>query len=81
MTRAEEQGMKVNGAKTTMLCISGAQSYQARSHILGRNWEEVRSGPDMKVLGYHLFSGPGAHAHVKDLEKRMRRQYWVLYHL
>ena len=70
--RAEECGMKVNGAKTTMLCVSGAQSDQARAHIRGRDGEEVRSGPSMKALWYHLSSKPGAHAHVKALEKRMK---------
>ena len=35
----------------------------------------------MKILGYHLSDRYGAHAHVKALGKRMRRQYWVLYHL
>ena len=73
--------MKVNGAKTTMLCVSGAQSYEARSHIRERDGDELRSGQSMKALGYHLSSKPGAHAHVKALEKRMIRQYWVLYHL
>ena len=31
--RAESKGMKVNAAKTAMLCSIGAQSYSARSHI------------------------------------------------
>ena len=64
-----------------MICVSGAISYQARSHIYGREGDVVRSGPDMKVLGYHLSSHPGVHAHIRALGKRMRKQYWVLYHL
>ena len=64
-----------------MICISGAQSYEARSHIRGLDGDEVRSGPSMKALGYHLSPRPGVHAHVRALEKRIRRQYWVLYHL
>ena len=35
----------------------------------------------MKILGFHLSNRPGVHAHVAALCKRMRRQYWVLYHL
>ena len=52
--------MKVNGAKTTMICVSGAMSYTARSHIYGSDGGEVRSGEEMKVLGYHLSSRMGA---------------------
>ena len=73
--------MKVNGSKTAMTCISGAQSYQARAHILQAGGEEVRSGPTMKVLGFHFSSSPTAHAHIKALCRRVRRKYWVLYHL
>ena len=79
--RAEECGMKVNGAKTTMICVSGTQSYQARSHIFGADGDIVRSEPSMKVLGYHLSSRPGAHAQVEALCKKIRRKYWVLFFL
>ena len=73
--------MKVNGAKTTMLCMSGAVSYQARAHIYGRDGDRVESGSAMKILGFPLSDRPGVHAHVAVLTKRMRKQYWVLYHL
>ena len=73
--------MKVNGAKTTMICVSGAQSYQSRSHIYGSDGEVVNSGDSMKVLGYHLSPRAGADAHVAALCKRIRQKYWVLYHL
>ena len=32
--RAEGRGMKVNGGKTAVVCLSGAQSYEARSHLI-----------------------------------------------
>ena len=35
----------------------------------------------MKVLHYYLSSRMGAHAHVEALCKKIRRKYWVLYHL
>ena len=81
LQEAEECGMKVNGAKTSMICISEAQSYQARSHIFGREGDIVISGPSMKVLGYHLSPRAGAHTHIAALCKKIRRKYWVLYHL
>ena len=79
--RAEERGMKVNAAKTAMVCVSGAQSYEAHSYIKDSEGTEICSGGSMKVLGFHLSSRPTVHAHVNALCKRMRRQYWVLYNL
>ena len=79
--RAEERGMKVNTSKTAMLCASGAQSYEAHCYIKDASGEEISSQETIKVLGYHLSTKPGAHAHVDALCKRMRRQFWVLYHL
>ena len=79
--KAEERGMKVNSKKTAMTCISGAQSYEARAHIFDGGGERVKSGPTMKLLGFHMSSSPTVHAHVDALCKRMRQKYWVLYHL
>ena len=79
--KAESKGMKVNAAKTAMLCLSGAQSYSARSHIFSSDGAEVNSGPKIKVLGFHFSSSPTAHVHVEALGKRIRGRYWVLYHL
>ena len=35
----------------------------------------------MKVLGFYLSGSPTMHEHVRVLAKRVRRKYWVLYHL
>ena len=61
--RAEQKGMKVNRAKTSMVCISGATSYAARSHLffLGRPNRPVRrrnEGPWLPVF-WQAFS-PGS---------------------
>ena len=72
--------MKVNKAKTTMVCVSGAQSYTARSHILTADGDRVESGESMKVLGFHLSNKANVHAHIDVLCKRLRQKYWVLYH-
>ena len=73
--------MKVNGSKTAMVCVSGAQSYHARSHVYQASGEKVESGPSIKVLGFHFSSSPTVHAHMAALSKRIRSKYWVLYHL
>ena len=79
--RAEERGMRVNTSKTAMLCVSGAQSYEAHSYIKDATGAEISSRDTIKVLGYHLSANPGPHAHVDALCKRRRRQFWVVYHL
>ena len=43
--RAGDRQIKVNGAKTAMVNVTGAQSYSARAHIWTGNGEEVKSGP------------------------------------
>ena len=73
--------MKVNASKTAMVCVSGAQSYQARTFIEDSEGERVSSTGTMKVLGFHLSSSPTMHEHVRVLTKRVRRKFWVLYHL
>ena len=71
--RVEQRGMKVNTAKTAMLCMSDASSYEAASYINGANGERISSGDSLKVLGFHFSKRPTVHAHVEALRKRFRR--------
>ena len=73
--------MRVNGDKTAMVNLSGAQSYDARAFIRTAEGGEVRSERSMKVLGFHFGQTPTVHEHVAVLCKRVRRKFWVLYHL
>ena len=79
--RAHEQGMKVNSSKTAMVCVSEVQSYDAGSDIFGADSKIISSGEVMKMFGFQLSSRPGVHTHVVALSKRMKRRFWVLYHL
>ena len=79
--RAGNKGMKVNTAKTSMVCISGPQSYEARSHIFNLEGERIGSTGHMKVLGFHFSGTPTVQAHLDILSKRMKKNYWVVYHL
>ena len=49
--KAAAKGMKVNTDKMAMVCVSGAQSYVARSHIYDADGTKVSSVDEMKVLG------------------------------
>ena len=79
--RAESRGMVVNNKKTKILCVSDAQTYKARSFLLDADSNRLESGETLKVLGFHMDSRPGAHAHVRALKIRMRDTTWVLRHL
>ena len=79
--RAEGRGMKVNTAKTGMLCINDAMSYKAEAHILSEGGERIESGDTLKVLGFNLSRKFGVHVHVESLRKKFRSRYWCIYHL
>lgn len=70
--KAESRGMVVNNAKTKVLCVSDAQTYEAAAYLKDDNDVVVSSSGSMKVLGFHLEARPSCHAHVKALQLRMR---------
>ena len=73
--------MKVNNAKTKLLCISDALSFEARSFILDEQGERLESSEEMKLLGFHLSTRPNVTAHVQALLKRLRIRLWIIRHL
>ena len=79
--RAESRGMVVNKAKTKVLCVSDALTYRAETYILDPDGNEIRSGNNIKILGFYMDSRPTCHAHVRALQLRMRETTWVLRHL
>ena len=56
--------MKVNSAKTAMLCVSDSLAAQSESFIVGGDGEEVWLGEGMKMLGFHFGQRPTVAAHV-----------------
>ena len=79
--KAEGREMRGNSGKTAMLCISDAMSYDAGAHIFSQGDVEIRSGPTLRVLGFHFSARPTMHAHVEAIRKCVRQRYWCLYHL
>ena len=83
--KAEWKGMKVNAAKTKMLCVSDALSFLPGSYIeIGGDVPRITSGgreDTMKLLGFTLSNRPGVGAHVDALRRRFRQRYWVIIHL
>ena len=74
---ASRIGMKVNHAKTQLLCMS---SYDTTS-LISSGDNQIDSQNTMKILGYVLDNRGGAVAHISDLYKRVGRRSWTLIHL
>ena len=63
--------------KTAAVCISGAQLYKAKAHIITAGGERIDTRDSMRILEYDVSSRPGAHAHVEALCKRMIKKYSI----
>ena len=81
IARAEICGMFVNASKTQSMLISEVKSYIPRVFFHDADGVEIRSGNDMKVLGFHLSSAPDMTAQVKDIQRKYRSRIWILRHL
>ena len=78
---AEKKGMRVNAAKTNMICVSDTFNFEASAFILDRDGVRVESTSKMKVLGWHFSSRPTPTAYIEVLKRRFRERYWTLRHL
>ena len=78
--RAESVGMKVNNQKTSLLCVSDAQSFVAEAYIMDGQ-TRIPSGTGAKLLGFHFSQRPTVTCHLGVLRRRFRSRYWVLRHL
>ena len=77
---AESIGMKVNHAKTKLLCVADPMSFEPRGEI-GEGDSLLSSGNTLKLLGFHFSEKPTVMAHVVALLKRLRSRLWILRHL
>ena len=75
--------MRVNAAKTAMLCVSNALSFQAEAYIEDNEGITIFSDGTgrIKVLGFHFGKRPSVHEHIKVLRSRFLQRSWVLLHL
>ena len=69
--------MKVNSAKTQMLCISASKNNEVTSYIrTDRN--EIRSGEGLKILGFNFDKRPNAAHHVTIVINKLYGKLWTL---
>ena len=78
---AEDIGMVVNGQKTTMVCVSGATSYEADGFILDADGERIGCQGSFKALGMRFSDRPTVDAHVEYMERSVRSRLWTIRNL
>ena len=62
--RAKEKGMHVNEAKTALMCVTGANSYEARAHILGADGKKIIGTDRLSFLGVTLDCDGSMRSHI-----------------
>lgn len=75
---ASGRGMKVNGEKTCLVCVTGATSFQAEAQIKDAEGNIIKSSNSAKFLGVTLDSDCSFRTHVDNVQKRIRARSWAL---
>ena len=73
--------MKVNSAKTLLMCISDSRTYEAAAFIEDSEQTRFDSVPGMKILGVNFSNKPDVSAQVNAICRKMRSRTWMLRHL
>ena len=61
-------GMKMNGLKTQLLCITSAINYDVRSFIYV-DGQKITSGEELKLLGFYMGRRPRSDVHVREIRR------------
>ena len=77
---ANEIGMKVNNAKTQMLCISPSIN-KCNTYLMASDGGRVQSGEHLKLLGFVFDNCPTPAAQVRALVSKFRSRLWSLRYL
>lgn len=78
---AKARGLKVNNAKATALCISEVKNFIPKAFTYDLHVNQVRSGNEMKILGFHFSSDVGMAAQVQAIRRKFFAKKWVRTHL
>ena len=76
---SSELGMKINQAKTQLLCIS-AHGNDTKAYIRLDN-EKKMSEDSLKICGYTFSSKPDVSAQLETIERKFNERVWVLRNL
>ena len=78
---AEEKKMRVNGAKTKLLCISDAKSYDTAVFFHDAEGNKIEESDKLKILGFHFSKKPTMQAQVDSILRGIRARLWMITHL
>jgi hypothetical protein len=82
VSRAQNQGMKVNIKKTAMLTISDSISFRPEAFIEDENGERISGDCEkIKIVGFNFSRKPTVALHISETVSKVRRRYWILRHL
>lgn len=70
-TKAKDRGMQINAAKTSLVCISAATSFEARIRLTLDN-QTVQGQDNIKIQGVTLDKDCSFKTHVETLQKCIR---------
>ena len=75
---AGKAGLKVNTDKTTLLAVSAATSYRAKTHLYDQTNTRIDCSPSLKALGFIFNEESNVDDQVEHLCKRFRLRTWAL---
>ena len=78
--KTDQIGMRVNAAKTQMVCISTNNGYCTSATLAVGN-ALVKSQPSVKLLGFVIDACPGVSGQVGLIRDKFRARFWTLIHL
>ena len=73
-------GMKVNPAKTQLLCVSGATHVETTSFI-ETGHATIKSQESMTILGFAFNHRPNVDAHMDLIRNKFNSRAWLIRHL
>ena len=77
--RAENIGMRVNSAKTQLLCVSAGNSDGASVvSYIRHNGGKITSTAELKILGFKFGNAPSIKTHVSYMLQKARNKLWTL---
>ena len=69
--------MKMNQAKTQLLCVSSAINYDVRSFIYEKG-QRLESADELKLLGYYMGRRPRPDIHLREMRRKFGARSWIL---
>ena len=76
-SNAELKGMRIDVAKTSLMCISAASSFSPRVKVSVQG-EEIKGMSKLKILGVTLDQDCTFGSHIESLRNKIRKRTWAL---